>query len=157
MKVKVQLGAGAVLGVAAVAAVAWVAWRASKGVGSLATAASDAAGKVVDAASYAVQQITPWNPDNVAARTVNAGVSAATGRDETLGGWLRSVTSDDDAKIEAMLTGKTAPASSPQWSTGGGKWNNPSAYTALEESTPNSYGPSPYGDQFPYLPQGSLF
>lgn len=121
---KVHVGATGILALAAVAAGAYVLWRGSR-------AAGEIAGQVAGAVSYGVQQINPMNPDNVFASSANAVTSAATGRPETFGGWLRSVTSDDDERIEAMLRGGPPPKARPApWLTDNGRFNNPSAYIA---------------------------
>lgn len=53
------------------------------------------AGQAGEVLSNAVWSLSPTNPDNLAARTVNAGVSAATGREETLGGFLHDLINPD--------------------------------------------------------------
>lgn len=73
-------------------------------------AAGEAAGKMWDTATDAAYSVAPWNNNNVIAATVNSGVTAAVGREETLGGWLHSVISDDDDRIRAMLQGNTGGA-----------------------------------------------
>jgi hypothetical protein len=77
--------------------------------------------------------INPFSENNVAYQTANAGVSALAGREETVGGWVRGATSDDDARIRAMLENGTLHdgRSFQQWDVtpiGGGRANNPSAY-----------------------------
>lgn len=113
--VKLALGAGLVAGLV------WAARRAAAAVPELPSLQD-----IMDAASNTAAHLAPWNPDNPAAVAVNAGVSAATGRDETLGGWLYDLTHADP------MTSSPPPAAAwpTGWSTGGGRWNNPSAYTA---------------------------
>lgn len=113
------------LGAAVIGAAVWAAKRAAAAVPTLPSLQD-----IMNAADNAAAYVTPWNPDNLANSTVNAGVSAATGREETLGGWLHDLTQPDPMA-------SPAPAPAPQeiywptgWSTGGGLWNNPSAYTA---------------------------
>lgn len=47
----------------------------------------------------------PGSKENLAYRGTNAIVTAATGREETFGGWLRDLISSDDEKIADMLKG----------------------------------------------------
>lgn len=79
------------VGVAAIGALVWAARR-----------VSDAAGKLGtgwwNTATDAAWSFSPTNPNNAFAAGVNAGVSAATGRDETLGGWLYDLTHRDPMK-----------------------------------------------------------
>jgi hypothetical protein len=69
------------------------------------SAASDAAGQVFDAAAQAVDSVNPLNQNNVFAQGANAVVSAATGREETFGGWLYDVTHPDPVTAPPRNTG----------------------------------------------------
>lgn len=85
-------------------------------------AASDLAGQAWSAAEDAAWAVTPWNNQNVISQGVNNALFPA--GDRTIGTWLYDLVNGDEwARIN-----KPAPQPEP-WSTGGGKWNNPSAYT----------------------------
>ncbi len=60
--------------------------------------------KAGQGAAVVGQAINPANPDNVVNQGVSAVVSAATGRDETLGGWLYDLTHADPLKLPATRT-----------------------------------------------------
>jgi hypothetical protein len=112
---RLAIGGGAVLAVAAVAAAGYAAWRLSKDGHGAVAAVGDA--------------INPLNPNNVFARGADSVASQLAGRDTTLGGEIRAWVSDDDKRIQAMLNGTDAPRyEAPQWSTDRGQFNNPSAY-----------------------------
>jgi hypothetical protein len=76
------------LGALVAGALLYAVRRASAGAGDLAA-------KAWDTATGAAWAVAPWNQDNVIYGTANNAISAATGRDETLGGWLYSVTHPD--------------------------------------------------------------
>ena len=80
MKVGVSVGAGAVLVAAALGALALVLVANRK--------------KIADA----LDKVNPASENNVVNTTVNSGISAVTGRDETLGGWLYDLTHADPTK-----------------------------------------------------------
>ncbi len=62
--------------------------------------------------------VNPLNPENVFSSAANAVVSATTGRDETLGGWLYDLTHADPMATANPVTVKPkAPAELAQWNT----------------------------------------
>jgi hypothetical protein len=73
------------------------------GVRKVTGAAGEAAGKMWDTATDAAYSVAPWNNDNVIAATVNSGVQAVTGTDDTLGTWLHRTFSGDDERVREML------------------------------------------------------
>jgi hypothetical protein len=114
---KLALSGTGVLALAAIAGVGLVAWK-----------LNDSLPAVGDKLRELGQAVNPFNPDNVVATGVNTVVSAATGRDETLGGWLYDVTHADPFSAGSNT------------STAGGTQNNPSAYTA-----PSGQGGAAFG------------
>jgi len=76
------IAAGAVL-------IALAAWWTSRKLTGAATAAGE----------WAAQNLNPASEQNLAYRGTNAVVTAATGREETLGGWLWSVFNDDPMAV----------------------------------------------------------
>ncbi|MEO6624459.1 MAG: hypothetical protein ABIN37_06470 [Burkholderiaceae bacterium] len=88
MKISDDLAVKLALGAAVIGAALWAASRARA---AIASAGADLYAKAGDAA----WAVTPWNNNNLAARAANGVVSAVTGREETLGGWLYSATHAD--------------------------------------------------------------
>ena len=84
MKVGVSVGAGAVAILLATAGVA-VLWL-------------KFGDRITSGAKAALDKVNPASENNVVNTTVNSGVSAVTGRDETLGGWLYDLTHADPTK-----------------------------------------------------------
>lgn len=109
-------------------------------IGAAAVAALAAWKKGPQAIKDAANAVNPLNNNNVFAQGANAVTSSLTGRDETLGGWFRSVTSNDDQKIADMLNGTDqARYTGSEWSTQG-EYNNPSAYVAAPSEAFDSVG-----------------
>lgn len=100
-----------------IGAAALAIWAARKAAG----AASNAAGQAWDAAKEGAWAVTPWNNENIVYQTVNNGLFPD--GSDTLGTWLYG------ALHPAPEPAPYVP-DSPAWNTQGGKWNNPSAYTA---------------------------
>ena len=89
------------LGLAAIGAVVWASRQ-------VAGSASGAISRAWDTATAAGWALSPTNNNNVIAATANNAVSAITGREETLGGWLYTATHPDP------VTSWTPPAAPVQ-------------------------------------------
>lgn len=148
MTARVRLGATGVLAVVGLGVAGYLAWRTYRATQDAAGAVSELwrmGGQKIDAAASA-GLLTPMLPSVIGSRIgstlrdalgisergalsdgMDALASAASSRQETAGGLLRSVTSDDEARIQAMLQG--SGSTTTVWSTAG-RWNNPSAYVS---------------------------
>jgi len=118
------------LGAAVIGAVVYAARRAAAAVPDL----SGIPSALWNGASAAAWAVNPLNPNNVAAATVNAGVSSAVGYEETLGGALYDLFNPDPVNSWKAPTYDGRSAS--QWDVtpvGGGRFNNPSAYVATTQ------------------------
>lgn len=119
MKVQVGVGAGAVLALAGLGVAGYLAWRSYQGAARMAQTARELAalgGQKMEAFAvaaqdpYSVQGVLAYGgPLNPIARV--AAPAYATFKDiqreGSIGGWLRSVTSDDDQRVRDMLAGTT--------------------------------------------------
>lgn len=78
--------------------------------------------------SDVLDKVNPASPNNVVYSGISEGLSDAPGiaREETVGGLLNEMFDPAVAAVREMIEGGM-PAT---WSTGGGQWNNPSAYSS---------------------------
>lgn len=136
------LAVRAVLVVAGVGALVWVGRRVAQAV----AAPGGYVDQIAAWGSQAATAITPWSPDNVAYQTANRAVQSIPGYEQdTLGTaihrWLHP---EQDDFNSSYYTGTPAPAPAG-WSTGGGRYNNPSAYTPPETIVPDYSGAGVWG------------
>ncbi len=91
------------VGAAVIGAAVWAARRVSDSAGSVAAA-------WWNTATDAAWSLSPTNPNNVLAQGANSAVSAATGRPDTLGGWVYDATHRDPTKDPLMsISGDVGP------------------------------------------------
>lgn len=120
-----------------VALAVWAARRASAAAAAAAGQVWDSAGQAVDRAGQAVRDgawaVTPWNNENVFYDGINRQIWPD--GSDTLGTAAYTLT-DDLAQWWNDVTGTQG------WTTGQGRWNNPSAYTAERGGTTPGYSGS---------------
>ena len=90
------------------------------------SAASDVASQAWNTATDAAWAVTPWNNNNVIYQTANEALFPD-GK-ESIGTWLYG-----------LLNPEPEPTKSPDWHTGEGRWNNPSAYERETGGTTPGY------------------
>ncbi|GKS96780.1 hypothetical protein [Acidovorax sp. SUPP2825] len=102
------------------------------------TAAGAVAGQAWDTVAQAVN---PWSPNNVAYQTANRVVQSVPGYEQdTLGTFIHRILNPEMDDINSSYYTGT-----PGWSTGGGRYNNPSAYTPPETIVPDYSGAGVWG------------
>jgi hypothetical protein len=147
----VNVTATGALALAGVAAAAFIVWQVSRK-GGAASLGQQAGGALVDAADGVASGVVFGIGDRVGVpRTDAQACAAAKARGDLWEAsklcpagdflsaiWTRAATGIDAFAIDGPSTTYTAPE--PDWSTQGGQWNNPSAYTA-----PSGQGGAAFG------------
>lgn len=100
------------LGAAVLGGLWWAARRASDAAGQL----WPDVGNLLDRAGSALNTVNPASDQNLVNRGVNAAVTAATGRDENLGGWLYELTHPGTmAAVNQAIHGSPPPSHEDYW------------------------------------------